>query len=135
MPRIRNMERMRTILTLSCAGLTAYWGQGCTGAPSAGFALPNLAAYQWQSRVLVIDTPTDQSAEYLRQISVLEAAKAGLPERNLQIVTRPFAPSFRVRLVGKDGGVKLDQNVPVESAALFALIDAMPMRRAEMTGR
>ena len=99
------------------------------------FPLPNLAAYQWQSRVLVIDTPTEQGAEYLRQISLLEAAQAGLLERNLQIVTRPFAPSFRVRLVGKDGGVKLDQNVPVEPAALFALIDAMPMRRAEILGR
>ena len=126
---------MKAILTLSCAGLTAYWGLGCTGAPAAGFPLPNLAAYQWQSRVLVIDTPTKQGAEYLRQISLLEAAQAGLPERNLKIVTSPFAPTFRVRLVGKDGGVKLDQNVPVESAALFALIDAMPMRRAEISGR
>ena len=124
------------MLTLSCAGLTAYLGQGCAGglsSPEAG--LPDLSTHQGRHRVLVIDTPTDQSAEYLRQISMLEAAKAGLPERNLQIVTRPFAPSFRVRLVGKDGGVKLDQNAPVESAALFALIDAMPMRRAEMTGR
>jgi hypothetical protein len=123
------------MLTLSYGGLAAYLGPGCAGAPSAGFALPDLAAYQWQSRVLVIDTPTQQSAEYLRQIAVLEAAKAGLQERNLQIVTRPFAPSFRVRLVGKDGGVKLNQNAPVEPAALFALIDAMPMRRAEISGR
>ncbi len=126
---------MKAILTLSCAGLTAYWGQGCTGAPAAGFPLPNLAAYQWQSRVLVIDTPTEQDAEYLRQIRVLEAAQAGLRERNLEVVTQSSAPSFRVRLVGKDGGVKLDQKVPVDPAALFALIDAMPMRRAEMSGR
>lgn len=129
------MGKMKAMMTLSCAGLAAYWAQGCTGAPAAGFALPNLAAYQWQSRVLVIDTPSEQDAEYLRQIRVLEAAQAGLLERNLQIVIRPFAPSFRVRLVGKDGGVKLDQNVPVESAALFALIDTMPMRRAEISGR
>jgi len=126
---------MKTILTLSCAGLTACLVQGCTSKTSAGFALPDLAAYPWQSRVLVIDTPTQQSSEYLRQIAVLEAATAGLQERNLQIVTQSSAPAFRVRLVGKDGGVKFDQNVPVEPAVLFALIDAMPMRRAEISGR
>ncbi len=126
---------MKVMRTLAYAGLVAFIAEGCTGAPSTGFALPNLAAYQWQSRVLVIDTPTERDDEYLRQIRVFEAAQAGLLERNLQIVIRPLAPSFRVRLVGKDGGVKLDRNIPVESAALFALIDAMPMRRAEMSGR
>jgi hypothetical protein len=40
-----------------------------------------------------------------------------------------------VRLVGKDGGVKLDQSGPISAQALFALIDAMPMRKAEISGR
>ena len=42
---------------------------------------------------------------------------------------------FRVRLVGKDGGVKLDRGAPVDIPTLFVLIDAMLMRRAEMSGR
>ena len=50
-------------------------------------------------------------------------------------MTRTGAPAFRVRLVGKDGGVKLDQATPIEVTTLFALIDAMPMRRAEMASR
>jgi hypothetical protein len=48
--------------------------------------------------------------------------------------SRPSADPRRrqsVRLIGKDGGVKLDRDTPVAVAELFALIDAMPMRRAE----
>lgn len=39
---------------------------------------------------------------------------------------------FRVILVGKDGGSKLDSSTPVEAAALFRRIDEMPMRQREM---
>ena len=132
---MRNMEKMKTMLTLSCAGLTAYLGQGCTGglsSPEAG--LPDLSTHQWRHRVIIIDTPTQQSAEYLRQSAALAAVSVGLHERHVQIVTQT-AKVFRVRLVGKDGGVKLDRGAPVDVTTLFALIDAMPMRRAEMSGR
>ncbi len=108
---------------------------GCSAdlkAPAA--ALPDLSAHRWQHRVLVVDTPSPDAAEYRRQRSALEAAAAGLKERDLIVVTQS-APTFRVRLVGKDGGVKLDQAEPVEVPAIFALIDAMPMRRAEQSGR
>jgi len=126
---------MKTMLTFTCAGLTAYLGQGCAGglsSPEAG--LPDLAVHQWRHRVLIIDTPTQQSSEYLQQSAALAAASAGLQERHVQIVTQT-AKVFRVRLVGKDGGVKLDRGAPVDAPTLFALIDAMPMRRAEMSGR
>lgn len=108
---------------------------GCSAdlkSPSA--ALPDLSAHRWQHRVLVVDTPSPDAAEYRRQRSTLEAAAAGLKERDLIVVTQS-APTFRVRLVGKDGGVKLDQAEPVEVPALFALIDAMPMRQAERSRR
>ena len=86
-------------------------------------------------RVLVIDAPEQVTEDHRRQLASLDAAKAGLEERDVLVVTRPGSPAFRVRLVGKDGGVKLDQGAPIETATLFALIDAMPMRRAEMAGR
>jgi hypothetical protein len=108
---------------------------GCSAnqpTPEAG--LPNLSAHRWKHRVLIIDTPSPDAAEYRQQRADLEAAPAGLKERDLFIITQ-VGPNFRVRLVGKDGGVKLDQPRPVEVPALFALIDAMPMRRAEMSGR
>ena len=122
-------------MTLSCAGLAALLAEGCAGGVTSTEAgLPDLSAHQWRHRVLVIDTPSRESAEYRRQSDALAAASAGLQERHVQVVTQT-AKVFRVRLVGKDGGVKLDRGAPVDVPTLFALIDAMPMRRAEMSGR
>jgi hypothetical protein len=129
------MKGMKNLLTLGCAGLAAYLAEGCAGSPAAGFALPDLPAHQWRHRVLVIDAPELTTQDYRRQLAWLDAARAGLQERDLHLVTRTGAPAFRVRLVGKDGGVKLDQATPIETVTLFALIDAMPMRRAERAGR
>ncbi len=129
------MEGMKKLLTLGCAGLAAYLAEGCARPPEAGLALPDLTAHQWRRRVLVIDAPEQVTEDHRRQLASLDAAKAGLEERDVLVVTRPGSPAFRVRLVGKDGGVKLDQGAPIETATLFALIDAMPMRRAEMAGR
>jgi hypothetical protein len=96
--------------------------------------LPDLTAHQWRHRVVVIDTPSPQSIDYLRQTKALDAASAGLRERDVVIVTQT-ATTFRVRLIGKDGGVKFTGNTPVDPATLFDLIDAMPMRQAELSGR
>lgn len=129
------MGRMKAIMTLSCAGLAALLAEGCAGGLSSPeAALPDLSTHQWRHRVLVIDTPSRESAEYRRQSDALAASSAGLQERHVQVVTQT-AKVFRVRLVGKDGGVKLNQGAPVDIPTLFALIDAMPMRRAEMSGR
>ena len=126
---------MKTALKIGFAGLTACLAHGCTGKSTAGLALPDLAAHQWKHRVLIIDTPSLQSAPYLQQISAFDAAAAGLKERDLQVITQTSAPAFRVRLVGKDGGVKLDRDTPMTTDALFALIDAMPMRQEELSNR
>jgi hypothetical protein len=132
---MHTMEGMKNLLTLGCAGLAAYLAEGCARPPAAGLALPDLTAHQWRHRVLVIDAPEQVTEDYRRQLASLDAAKAGLEERDLQVVTRTGAPAFRVRLVGKDGGVKLDQATPLGVTTLFALIDAMPMRRDEIAGR
>ena len=126
---------MKTALKIGFAGLTACLAHGCTGKLTAGLALPDLAAQQWKHRVLIIDTPSLQSAPYLQQISAFDAAAAGLKERDLQVITQTSAPAFRVRLVGKDGGVQLDRDTPMTTDALFALIDAMPMRQEELSNR
>lgn len=115
--------------------LAACLVAGCAdGLKPSGAGLPDLTIHQWRHRVVVIDTPSPQFGEYLRQSAALEAASAGLRERDLIIVTQA-ATAFRLRLVGKDGGVKYDRREFVDAATLFALIDAMPMRRAEMSGR
>jgi hypothetical protein len=126
---------MKTALKIGFAGLTACLAHGCTGKSTADLALPDLAAHKWKHRVLIIDTPSMQSAPYLQQISAFDAAAASLKERDLQVITQTSAPAFRVRLVGKDGGVKLDRDTPMTTDALFALIDAMPMRQEELSNR
>ncbi|WP_312930876.1 DUF4174 domain-containing protein [Agrobacterium cavarae] len=46
---------------------------------------------------------------------------------------REFAQSdnFRVVLVGKNGGIKLRSDAVISDVDMFAVIDRMPMRRAE----
>lgn len=115
--------------------LAACLFAGCAVGPSpVERGLPDLTAHRWRHRVLVIDTPSRQEEPYLRQRAALESVIVGLEERDLQVVTQE-GQGFRLRLIGKDGGVKLDQAEPIEASALFALIDAMPMRRAEMSAR
>lgn len=126
---------MRTLLQSGGTWLAACLAAGCAGGSmSPETALPDLSAHQWRHRVLVIDTPSQDADEYRRQSAALAAASAGLQERHVEVVTQA-AKAFRVRLVGKDGGVKLDRGEPVDVPTLFALIDAMPMRRSEISGR
>ncbi|MCX5641478.1 MAG: DUF4174 domain-containing protein [Planctomycetota bacterium] len=126
---------MPTALKMSLASLAACLAHGCTGESTTGLALPDLAAHQWKHRVLIIDTPSMQAAPYLQQISAFDAAAAGLKERDLEVITQTSAPAFRVRLVGKDGGVKLDRSAPMTTDELFTIIDAMPMRQDEVSNR
>lgn len=99
--------------------------------PAHASPLPDLATEAGKRRVLVLDTPDLEDPAFRAQAASLLPAWDGLLERDLRLVTREGATGFRVRLVGKDGGVKLDSSAPVSVADLFTLIDAMPMRRAE----
>ena len=128
------LKTMRAMLSSTSVMIVACLMVGCVGALTSDTTLPNLTVHQWRHRVVVIDTPSPQSADYLRQTKALEAASVGLRERDVVIVTQA-ATTFRVRLVGKDGGVKFSRNKPVDVATLFDLIDAMPMRQAELSGR
>ncbi len=116
-----------------------------------------MTALTWEKRVLLVFTPDRGHAAFERQLALLDAVGDGLRERDMSLIRvfadgrvdydgsvhaaaapgffRRFAVApggFRVVLVGKDGGVKLDRDRVVTSDELFALIDAMPMRRYEM---
>lgn len=43
--------------------------------------------------------------------------------------------SFSVVLIGKDGRLKHSSSVPLDADVLFAMIDAMPMRKQEMRSK
>ena len=128
------LKTMRAMLSSTGVILAACLMVGCAGALTSDTTLPDLTAHQWRHRVVVIDTPSPQSVDYLRQTKALDAASAGLREREVIIVTQA-AKTFRVRLIGKDGGVKFSRTTPVDAATLFDLIDVMPMRQAELSGR
>lgn len=98
--------------------------------------MPDLENHRWKYRVVVIDAADITSPDYQTQAAALLPGWVGLLERDLFIVTQiKPAAAFRVRLVGKDGGVKFDSAKPVSADVLFALIDAMPMRREEAAAK
>lgn len=86
-------------------------------------------------RLLILATPTLDDPSFRAQAAALVSAWDGLIERDFRVLTETGATAFSLRLVGKDGGEKLRSLQPVSAASLFALVDAMPMRRREMRER
>jgi len=88
-----------------------------------------------ETRRLVIAAPASDSPAYRDQAALLLPAWPGLVERDFVVETRFGAAAFSVVLIGKDGGEKLRRDRPVPPEELFALVDAMPMRREEIRRR
>ncbi|WP_210423751.1 DUF4174 domain-containing protein [Croceivirga thetidis] len=103
----------------------------------------SLADYQWKNRILVLVAKTENSS-LLAQRKSFSTLKKELVERDLVLLElssdkkelkERFDISERfegVLLIGKDGGLKLKKQFFVDPKDVFALIDSMPMRRAEM---
>lgn len=117
----------------------------------------NLSDYKWENRIILLFSD-DENPEYRQQVDKLLDDKPGLFDRDLLIFhidkkssikellhSNEFDPDsnlrsqfnvpesdFYVLLIGKDGGVKYRDHSPVASEKLYAIIDAMPMRQAEM---
>jgi hypothetical protein len=121
-------------------------------------AVGSLEQFQWKNRVLVIFADKDNSRA-ARQESQLLSARSDLEERDMVVfklggseirllfgaaenldgdairdeLGGPEAGEFAAVLIGKDGTVKLRVSEPVSNGELFAIIDSMPMRAAEVT--
>jgi hypothetical protein len=105
----------------------------------------DLDGYRWRNRPVLLFAPSADDPGYAEQRAALQAARAGLVERDIVVLSdtdpaadgalrRRLEPAdFEVLLVGKDGGVKLRRQAPIPPAELFGVIDAMPMRRQEMS--
>lgn len=120
----------------------------------------DLHQFQWRNRLLLIFAPSPTSEVYIEQQRLFHDYSAALDERDMIIgslfeqsegyvgnsAIQPVeasalrtrfkvgSGSFTALLVGKDGGVKEHFETPVTPEQLFAIIDAMPMRRQEMMG-
>ncbi len=84
-------------------------------------------------RTLILYAPAASDPALLRQRDLLDPVAPDMAERDLVLVTiLGQRPAFEAVLVGKDGGEKLRSADPIGPDRLFAIIDAMPMRRQEM---
>ena len=125
-------------------------------------AIPfSLDAWRWKKRVLVVSAPAAGDADLTRQLDAIDLTRAQFEDRDMLLVTlldgtasvagehvltdddvrllrktlRIADGEFAVRLVGKDGTVKLADDKAVPIVELYALIDGMPMRRSEIRTR
>ncbi|WP_265499986.1 DUF4174 domain-containing protein [Paracoccus beibuensis] len=94
-----------------------------------------LEQLRWQTRPVVVLGPGEAADA---QIAALQAWAAELQDRAVVILTdgpgaEPLrrGAAFRVLLIGKDGGVKLRRDRPVDASEIIGLIDTMPMRQRE----
>ncbi|WP_411893350.1 DUF4174 domain-containing protein [Winogradskyella sp. A2] len=115
----------------------------------------NLKDYKWKNRIVLIISNTEDSKIFKKQINALEKDLLELVERKIvlfkilpskyQLNSQKWKPSknlystyntrneaFKIILIGLDGGIKLNQNTFKTKSELFALIDGMPMRSAEL---
>ena len=123
-------------------------------------AAQSLQKHRWQNRLLIVVDNTDDSTKRVVQFSEFEKDLNGLKERKLLLYQ--FTPKgykvgleekewsaitekisrinlqktgFTVYLIGLDGGVKMEKNEVLGLDYIFALIDGMPIRRAELRGQ
>ena len=94
-------------------------------------------------RKLLIFGNAEAATLATQQLQLLQKDSAGVKERDIEIIPvkqnsglhKQYTVSekvFTVILVGKDGGEKHRTHKLLSPEALFAIIDAMPMRKAEM---
>jgi len=116
-----------------------------------------LSNHQWKNRLVLVLTNDTTDANYQNQLKIFQTEKEGMKERKLLVyhITptqyciendnkewhnssklytnyKQTNASFEVILIGLDGRIKLTQNEVLTTDKLFAIIDAMPMRRAEL---
>ena len=106
----------------------------------------DIAKYQWKNRVIIVFGNGDNDPRVNEQIQALKSYSNEISEREI-IILLPQNSGERMGLmkrldlnqdftglilIGKDGSIKLQEDLIVEPLTLFSLIDTMPMRRAEI---
>ena len=102
-----------------------------------------LSRYLWKNRIILTFADYQVHHDLIR-------LKVEMKENNCEILNRDLLhfhfsndgktgnhittndQSFRILLIGKDGGIKYESNQYVSLIQLFKLIDSMPMRQDEM---
>jgi hypothetical protein len=117
----------------------------------------DLSKHRWENRLILLITDNETNSTFQSQIAEFRKDLNGLNERRLiiyQVMPQEFktglnganktksdrlykdykktGSGFEVVLLGLDGGIKLQQNELLPLEKLYAIIDAMPMRRREI---
>ena len=120
----------------------------------------DMEQYRWQQRPLLIFAPTDKHSGYREMLQAVQTQRTGFVDRDMVLIrvlansgqadetilsakevehlrqSYAIAPDeFRVLLIGKDGGIKLESGEPVAMDRIFTRIDGMPMRQRESRER
>jgi hypothetical protein len=118
----------------------------------------NLSQHLWKNRVILI--LSEDNSAFERQMLAFKANEKGIYERSLivyhlksdeyeQVMPKGDVQrsmnlfkknnqanvSFELILIGLDGGIKLRQKEFLSCKKLFAIIDSMPMRSADIKNR
>lgn len=130
-----------------------------TALGSATAVAAELSDYRWERRPLLLFAPTDSDPRLAETLSRIEASRCDFIGRDMVIglvvtegnsmldgqvinadesqrLVNQYAigeNSFRVLLIGKDGGEKLRVSEVPDLQAIYAVIDGMPMRSREMS--
>ncbi len=126
----------------------------------AAYVAPfSLEQYRWKYRVVVVSAPAATDEELAKVQADVAATAADFEDRDLVLVTlleegvstagsTRITPAhaaslrtalgirpghFALRLIGKDGSTKFSRGSEVALSEIYDIIDAMPMRRREMS--
>ena len=102
-----------------------------------------LNQYLWKNRIILTFGDDQDHPDLIRLKAEMKENNCGILNRDLlhfnfsndgKIGNHTTAndQSFRILLIGKDGGIKYESNRSVSLIHLFELIDSMPMRQDEM---
>ena len=119
----------------------------------------DLSKHRWENRLILLLTEDENNSTFQSQLAEFRKDLTGLNERRLiiyQVMPGEFKTGlngddkiksdrlyndykktdsgFEVVLLGLDGGIKLQQGELLQLERLYAIIDAMPMRRREIEG-
>jgi len=107
------------------------------------FIMINIVGNSSNERLLFIFGKGENEILVQQQVRLLDSVREEIKERSLAITVVPESSAligkyqvkrgeFVVILVGKDGTEKYRTNNLLQPARLFAIIDAMPMRKEEI---
>ena len=102
-----------------------------------------LSRYLWKNRIILTFADDQDHPDLIRLKAEMKENECEILNRDLLHfhfnndgktgnLTTKSDRSFRILLLGKDGGIKYESKRSVSLIQLFKLIDSMPMRQDEM---